>query len=357
MGVSKVEFGNETLIDLTEDTVTPQSLLSGYSAHNKAGELIEGLLQNPEELNKEIETLKRNINDGKKLVANAITEKGVTTATDTSFSTMATNIRKIVTGGNIHMWENIANGTYKFVQQGARWVANNRGVNSSTASSTWKVTLSKATNYRIGWRTATETNYDKLTISVNGVVVVSAVSGIKTSEQYYNATLQAGENSIVATYTKDGSNHNFGDMAYIILLPVTETALVASQYKYQSKSVTPGSSAQTVYPDVGYDGLYSVSISAAQSSSGGNLKSSTANTAPEKITKGVYIYQAINVSRATAPTTLSLLGADKCTVVLNRSKTGTESQRKNIWYIAELNNVPAGTKFTNKSSNNHLYYV
>lgn len=43
MGVSRVDFAGETLVDLTGDTVTPKSLLSGYSAHNKAGELIEGL--------------------------------------------------------------------------------------------------------------------------------------------------------------------------------------------------------------------------------------------------------------------------------------------------------------------------
>lgn len=43
MGVSRVDFDGETLVDLTGDTVTPQSLLNGYSAHNKAGELIEGL--------------------------------------------------------------------------------------------------------------------------------------------------------------------------------------------------------------------------------------------------------------------------------------------------------------------------
>lgn len=43
MGVSRVDFDGETLIDLTGDSVTPQSLLNGYSAHNRAGELIEGL--------------------------------------------------------------------------------------------------------------------------------------------------------------------------------------------------------------------------------------------------------------------------------------------------------------------------
>lgn len=47
MGVSRVDFAGETLVDLTGDTVTPQSLLRGYSAHNRAGELIEGLLTIP----------------------------------------------------------------------------------------------------------------------------------------------------------------------------------------------------------------------------------------------------------------------------------------------------------------------
>lgn len=40
--VNKVEYGGETLIDLTEDTVTPQTLMLGVTAHNRAGEEIEG---------------------------------------------------------------------------------------------------------------------------------------------------------------------------------------------------------------------------------------------------------------------------------------------------------------------------
>lgn len=47
MGVSKVEFGGNTLVDLTGDTVTEQSLLKGYSSHNKSGELIEGAVVVP----------------------------------------------------------------------------------------------------------------------------------------------------------------------------------------------------------------------------------------------------------------------------------------------------------------------
>lgn len=50
MGVNKVEFGGEALVDLTSDTVNEQSLLSGYTAHNRAGELIEGLAVIPTKL-------------------------------------------------------------------------------------------------------------------------------------------------------------------------------------------------------------------------------------------------------------------------------------------------------------------
>lgn len=42
MGVSKVNYGSKTLIDLTGDTVTANKLLSGYKAHNKAGNAITG---------------------------------------------------------------------------------------------------------------------------------------------------------------------------------------------------------------------------------------------------------------------------------------------------------------------------
>lgn len=39
MGVSKVDFGRTTLIDLTEDSVDAASLLRGKTAHNRAGDM------------------------------------------------------------------------------------------------------------------------------------------------------------------------------------------------------------------------------------------------------------------------------------------------------------------------------
>lgn len=42
MAVSKVVYGGNTLIDLTQDTVTAEKLLSGYTAHGADGEEIAG---------------------------------------------------------------------------------------------------------------------------------------------------------------------------------------------------------------------------------------------------------------------------------------------------------------------------
>lgn len=42
MAVNKVIFGGETVVDLTQDTVTPETLLKGATAHDKTGEQIVG---------------------------------------------------------------------------------------------------------------------------------------------------------------------------------------------------------------------------------------------------------------------------------------------------------------------------
>lgn len=42
MGASKIIYSGETLVDLTGDTVTAETLVSGVTAHNAAGEQIVG---------------------------------------------------------------------------------------------------------------------------------------------------------------------------------------------------------------------------------------------------------------------------------------------------------------------------
>lgn len=52
MAINKVEYGQKTLIDLTSDTVTKETLVKGTSAHNAAGERIEGVFDPAEYLKK-----------------------------------------------------------------------------------------------------------------------------------------------------------------------------------------------------------------------------------------------------------------------------------------------------------------
>ena len=42
MSVKKIEFDGKTLIDLTKDTVTTESMLDGVTAHNNEGDIITG---------------------------------------------------------------------------------------------------------------------------------------------------------------------------------------------------------------------------------------------------------------------------------------------------------------------------
>lgn len=44
MGVNQVYYGEDALVDLTHDTVTPEKLLRGTTAHNAAGNLIVGTM-------------------------------------------------------------------------------------------------------------------------------------------------------------------------------------------------------------------------------------------------------------------------------------------------------------------------
>ena len=44
MGISRVDYGNDTLIDLTQDTITSAQLRVGYTAHQADGEAITGTL-------------------------------------------------------------------------------------------------------------------------------------------------------------------------------------------------------------------------------------------------------------------------------------------------------------------------
>lgn len=46
MAVSKVVYNQKTLIDLTSDTVVPEALLKGFTAHKADGTIVTGTMFN-----------------------------------------------------------------------------------------------------------------------------------------------------------------------------------------------------------------------------------------------------------------------------------------------------------------------
>lgn len=44
MAINKIVYGGKPLIDLTDDSVTPQTLLEGHTAHDKSGQYIAGIV-------------------------------------------------------------------------------------------------------------------------------------------------------------------------------------------------------------------------------------------------------------------------------------------------------------------------
>ena len=72
---------------------TVDTSMSATSANPVQNKIVKSYIDNG------LNTLKKSVSDGKTKVANAITDKGVDTATDATFDVMAENIRKIETGG------------------------------------------------------------------------------------------------------------------------------------------------------------------------------------------------------------------------------------------------------------------
>lgn len=96
-----IDDGNTTKLDKTSVVDNQLTSEAGYALDaRQANPNVEGSLgAQIKTVNETVDTLKKSVSDGKTKVANAITDKGVETATDATFDVMAENISKIETGG------------------------------------------------------------------------------------------------------------------------------------------------------------------------------------------------------------------------------------------------------------------
>ncbi|MGN1028492.1 MAG: hypothetical protein ACI4P7_00190, partial [Bacilli bacterium] len=136
-----------------------------------------------------------------------------------------------------------------------KFTSSNKGINNSTSSSVFTFTAGSDGNYSFHWSVSSESDYDKLTITINGITLndVNAVSGVKSGT--YIGTARSGTTyTIIASYKKDGSTAENDDIATIsnFVLPsgstnITHTANSSyPDYQWISVEANIASSSYTI---------------------------------------------------------------------------------------------------------------
>lgn len=215
---SKVSVSD--IVDSLNSTATDKPLAA------KQGEVLKGL----------IEDLKKYVSDGKTLVADAITVKGVETAADAAFAKMAENICQIETGGtdiNIQESKTVSPSTaVQTITPDAGYEGLLRVIVNAIRNQSKSVTLSTSA------QTVTpDSGYNGLS-SVSVPAIQNQAKTVSPSESAQTVYPDSGKNGL--------------------------SSVTVNAAKLQSKTVTPSSSVQTITPDSGYYGLKNVKVNAQE---------------------------------------------------------------------------------------------
>ncbi len=132
-----------------------------------------------------------------------------TYAVDENFSDSTYDSHLTIAGSDSYPWI-VSNGQFQ---------SNNKGVSSSTSTSTIQFTPTKNATLSFDYGVSSESNYDKLTITLAGngttTTLVNAISGTTTGTKS-NVSLTSGVTyTLTLSYKKDGSVNKNDDIGYI----------------------------------------------------------------------------------------------------------------------------------------------
>ena len=101
------------------------------------------------------------------------------------------------------------------------WISTNHSSNSNS-SETYTFTIPVVGTLQFDWLVSSESGYDWLTVSLDGIEIVRRSGSYSGS--YLNEELSIGEHTIVVRYSKDGSQSHGSDQASISNIIVTSSS-------------------------------------------------------------------------------------------------------------------------------------
>lgn len=119
------------------------------------------------------------------------------------------------------------------------WTSTNVGQASSTSTCTYTFASLEESEISFDWKVSSESGWDKLSVRLDGVLVVDGVSG-ERSGSYTKTFTGAGTHTLVCSYSKDSSRNGGSDQAFI-----TNVVLIHPPYR-------------PLYGDMNQDGKISV---------------------------------------------------------------------------------------------------
>ena len=154
---------------------------------------------------------------------------------DTEFPVYDTNLTNTtITASNISTYFKVTNGSYYFAGSGSKFTSNNKGVHSTTATTTLTA-LQDYSSLSFTYSYSGESGCDYLNLKVNGVAIETNAYGTTTTKTYTGSIL-AGQ-KIEFSFRKDGSVNKYDDCATWSNMVVSAKVQIGTELKSVARLV------------------------------------------------------------------------------------------------------------------------